>query len=171
MCIAYSSFTDSPPSFCVAGVALMTLGWFWRRAWSPLAARDAAPLCVAGVALGDIHRRFTWQAYYLATSTFVLCGRSGTWRHPPSFCVAGVALGDIHFRVFFLCCSFHVCSIHVVKHLLCLHLFCLCLLSLRTTSSVLTLSWFFSHMFFTRNIVTHHLSHTFLSHTIFHTQF
>ena len=27
-------------------------------------ARDAAALCVAGVALGDIHRRFTWQAWH-----------------------------------------------------------------------------------------------------------
>ena len=25
-----------PPSFCVAGVALMTLGWLWWRAWAPL---------------------------------------------------------------------------------------------------------------------------------------
>ena len=62
-----------PRSFCVAGVALMAL-------------------CVAGVALGDIHVRFTWQAWHLVTSTLVSRGRRGTWRHPPSFCVAGVAL-------------------------------------------------------------------------------
>ena len=47
-------------------------------------ARDAAALCVAGVALGDIHRRFTWQAWHNLTSTFVLRGRRGThgtgWR-------------------------------------------------------------------------------------------
>ena len=36
-----------PPSFCVAGVALMALGWVWWRAWSLLVARDAAALCVA----------------------------------------------------------------------------------------------------------------------------
>ena len=47
---------------------------------------DAAALCVAGVALGDIHLRGT------------LRGRRGTWRHPPSFHVAGVALGHIHLR-------------------------------------------------------------------------
>ena len=35
-----------PPSFCVAGVALMALGWVWWRAWSLLVARDAAALCV-----------------------------------------------------------------------------------------------------------------------------
>ena len=29
--------------------------------------------------LGDIHRRFTWQAWHLATSTFVLRGRRGTY--------------------------------------------------------------------------------------------
>ena len=31
--------------------------------------RDAAAVGVAGVALGDIHLRFTWQAWYLVTST------------------------------------------------------------------------------------------------------
>ena len=35
--------------------------------------------CVAGVALGDICRRFTWQAWHSATSTFVLRGRRGTY--------------------------------------------------------------------------------------------
>jgi len=54
-----------------------------------------------GVALGDNHLRFTWPAWHLVTSTFVLrCGslrgRYGTWRHPPSFHVAGAALGDFH---------------------------------------------------------------------------
>ena len=99
------------PSFCMAGVALMTLGWICWRAWAPLVARGTAALCVAGVSLGDIYRRVAWQAWRLATSTFVLRdrpgtwrqsstfvlrGRRGTWRHLPSFCVAGVALGDIH---------------------------------------------------------------------------
>ena len=81
------------------------LDWFRRR-------RDAAPLCVAGVALGDIHLDFTWQAWHNLTSTVVLRGRRGTdgtgWRAwtgleaavtpvtPRHFCVAGVALGDIH---------------------------------------------------------------------------
>ena len=70
-----------PRSFCVAGVALMVLG----GALGPgLVARDAAALCVAGVALGDIHRRFTWQAWRNVISTVVLRGRHGThgtgWR-------------------------------------------------------------------------------------------
>ena len=77
---------------------------------------------VAGVALGNIHRRFAWQACHLwhwagsivarldrigrtvtprhlawqvwhpATSTCHLRGRRGTWRHPSAICVAGVAL-------------------------------------------------------------------------------
>ena len=64
------------PSFCVAGVALMALG---GALGSVLVAGDAAALCVAGVALGDIHLRFTWQAWHLETSTFVLRGRCGAW--------------------------------------------------------------------------------------------
>ena len=52
-------------------------------------ARGAAPLCVAGVALGDIHLDITWQAWHLVTSTFV---------SPPWYHVAGVALGDIYLR-------------------------------------------------------------------------
>ena len=80
------------------------------RAWSGFVARGAAPLCVAGVALGDIHLRFTWQAWCKLTSTVVLRGRRGThgtvWRAWSGFvargtaplCVAGVALGDIHLR-------------------------------------------------------------------------
>ena len=51
-----------PPSFCVAGVALMALGGVLG---SVLVAGDAAALCVAGVALGHIHLRFTWQAWHL----------------------------------------------------------------------------------------------------------
>ena len=151
-----------PPSFCVAGVALMVLGgalgpdllpvtprhFAWQAwhlvtlcdlhlfhvagvaqtqstvvlrgrrgthgtgwgAWSGFVACDAAALCVAGVALGDIHLRFTWQAWHKLTSTVVLRGRRGThgtgWRawsgfvacHAAALCVAGVALGDIHLR-------------------------------------------------------------------------
>ena len=81
-----------------------------------LGGRDAAAFCVAGVALGDIHFRFAWQAWHKLPSTVVLRGRRGTygtgwrpWARLPSFCVAGgrdaaafcvagVALGDIHFR-------------------------------------------------------------------------
>ena len=33
---------------------LRALGWLWWRAWTGLVAGDAAALCVAGVALGDI---------------------------------------------------------------------------------------------------------------------
>ena len=73
-----------PPSFCVAGVALMGLGGALWRAWVRLVARDAAALCVAGLAQTHIHLRFTWQAWHNLTSTFVLRGRRGThgtgWR-------------------------------------------------------------------------------------------
>ena len=39
---------------------------------------DAAALCVAGVALGDIHLPFVWQAWHLETSNCHLRGRCGT---------------------------------------------------------------------------------------------
>ena len=81
-------------------------------------------LCLAGVALGDIHHHFVWQAWHLVTSTFVSRSRCGTYGtglalvaqlchnfarahthtqlcHTPSFtplCVAGMALADIHLR-------------------------------------------------------------------------
>ena len=40
----------------------MALGWLRWRTWSGVERRDAA-------AVGDIHLRFTWQAWYLVTST------------------------------------------------------------------------------------------------------
>ena len=56
------------PPLCVAGVALiMALGWLWWRAWFPVDAVDAAAVCVAGVALGDMDSHFAWQAWHLAT--------------------------------------------------------------------------------------------------------
>ena len=67
-----------PPSFCVAGVALMALGGALGLAWSPVT--PGTP------------RHFAWQAWHKLTSTVVLHGRRGTTSHPPSFCVAGVAL-------------------------------------------------------------------------------
>jgi len=42
-------------------------------------AGDAAALFVAGVALGDVYLRSAWQAWHLATYTFVLRGRRGTY--------------------------------------------------------------------------------------------
>ena len=61
----------------MAGMALgdITVVLRGRRGtwWQP------PSLCVAGVALGDILLRFTWQAWHLVTSTFVLRGRRGTY--------------------------------------------------------------------------------------------
>ena len=70
--------TSHPPSFCVAGVALMALSGALGLAWSPVT--PGTP------------RHFAWQAWHKLTSTIVLRGRRGTTSHPPSFCVAGVAL-------------------------------------------------------------------------------
>ena len=90
-------------------LVLRALGWLWWRAWTGLVAGDAAALCVAGVALGDIHLRFAWQAWQFVTSTFVLVLRALGWLwwrawtglvagDAAALCVAGVALGDIHLR-------------------------------------------------------------------------
>ena len=67
--------TSHPPSFHVAGVALMALGGVLGLAWAPVTPWH-----------------FAWQAWHKLTSTVVLRGRRGTNSHPPSFCVAGVAL-------------------------------------------------------------------------------
>jgi len=72
-----------PPCFRVAGVALMALG----GALGPvLVAGDVVALCVAGMALGNMYLRFTWQAWHLVTSSFVLRGRHRAYG------TAGVAL-------------------------------------------------------------------------------
>ena len=96
---------DIERAFCVAGVALMALGWLWWRAWVPVDTMEAAAVCAAGVVLGDIERRFCvagaalgdMQAWYLTTSS-----ADSAWqvRHLAicTFCVAGVVLGDIERR-------------------------------------------------------------------------
>ena len=64
-----------PPSFCMAGVALMALGGALGPAWSRVTPRH-----------------FAWQACPWGTSTLVSRGRRGAISHPRLFCVAGVAL-------------------------------------------------------------------------------
>ena len=130
------------PSFCLARVELI-MGWLWRRAWARLVAVTPRHFCVAGVALGDIHLRFTWQGWHLATSTFVSHGRRGTWRHPPSFCVAG-----IHLRFAWQALPF-------LAH---------------TTLSYTHTHLCHTQLCHTHLCHTHPLSYTTLSHTIFHTQ-
>ena len=52
-------------AFCVAGVALMVLGWLQWRAWAAFGAVVVAALCAAGVALGDIDVHSAWQVWRL----------------------------------------------------------------------------------------------------------
>ena len=102
------------PSSCVAGVALMALGWLWWRAWAGSGRRwhrgtlrgrrgpwwHPPSFRVAGVALGHILLRFAWQAWHLwhwAGSGGVL-GPVLVAGDAAALCVAGVALGDIHLR-------------------------------------------------------------------------
>ena len=81
---------------CLAGVALGDI--HLRFAWQ---ARCLA-LWVAGVALGDIPFRFVWQAWHLWGWAGVWAGSGGALGAPSSrvtlrhFCMAGVALGDVH---------------------------------------------------------------------------
>ena len=123
-------------------------------AWSPsFTHHGAAPLCVAGVALGDIHLRFTCQAWHLETSTCVWRGRRGaccTWwrawsplvaRGTAPLCVAGVALGDIHLRFTWQAWHWRTWSPLVAR----------------------------SATPLCHNFVTRSLSHTTFTHTIFHT--
>ena len=67
-------------SLCMEGVPLTARGRLWWRTGFPNDTVEAAALCVAGVALGDIHFHFAWQAWHLARFTFVSRGRRGTWR-------------------------------------------------------------------------------------------
>ena len=81
-----------PPSFHVAGVALGHI--HIRFTWQAWHLRHWAG---SGGAPGSrltpwTPRLFAWQAWHLVTSTFTLRGRRGTWSHPHSFHVAGVAI-------------------------------------------------------------------------------
>ena len=108
--------------------------------WRPgLVARDAAALCVAGVALADIHIRFTWQVWHHLTSTVVLLGRRGNHGtpRPPLPPAARMSRTQHNF---------------VTHHLS------------NTTFTHNFVNQHLSHTFFHAQ-----LSHTTLSHTIFHT--
>ena len=63
-----------------------THGTVWR-AWPGFVARGAAAFCVAGVALGDIHPRFTWQAWH----TTHIHGRFAWQAWHSWYCVARLA--------------------------------------------------------------------------------
>ena len=67
----------------MAGVALTALGRLWWRTGFQNDAVDAAALCGAGVALGDIDG----QAWHLVTSTLTLRGRRGTYGTGPALVV------------------------------------------------------------------------------------
>ena len=172
-------------AFCVAGVALMALGWFRWRAWVGFGAVVAAAVCVAGVALRDIDLDFAWQAWHFVTSTFVLRGRCrtcGTGLAPtPSLTHQFVThhLSDTIFHTH-LChtpslthhfvthhlshttLSHHLCHTHHLSHTQLCHT-PLCHTPSFTHNFVIPS---LSHTTFTH---THYLSHTTLPHTIFDT--
>ena len=103
LCVAGVAWRHRP-SLCVAGVELgdIDLHFVWQ-AWhlvtstfslcgkcgkygtglAPVArlVRGDAPLCVAGVALGDIDLHFVWHAWHLVTSTCTLHEMAWHFRH------------------------------------------------------------------------------------------
>ena len=66
------------PSLCVAGVALMALGWLWWRAWFPVVA--VGPRLFVWQAwhleFGSIDLHSVWKVWHLATSTIYLTHRA-----------------------------------------------------------------------------------------------
>ena len=70
------------PSFCLAGVALGDIDLGERGTYGTGLAL-VARLGPLGRAVTPRH--FAWQGWHLATSTVVLPGRRGTWRHLPAF--------------------------------------------------------------------------------------
>ena len=167
-------------SFYVAGVGQMAMG----GALGPgLGARDAAALCVAGVAQPDIHLRFTWPAWHKLTSTVVLRGRRGTdgtgWRawtglgarDAVAFCVAGVAQPDIHLH--FTWQAWHlVTSTFVSRGRQAWCLVTSCDIHLRfawQACHLETCTFLLSHTIFYTPSLTHHLSHHFVTRHLSHT--
>ena len=84
----------------------MALGWLWWRAWArfsrpgrrdTLRGRRGRSMCMADMALGDIHLRFAWQAWYLWhwAGYGGALGRALAARGATPLRMAGVALGDI----------------------------------------------------------------------------
>ena len=55
----------------------------------------AVPVCAQEHERYYLNERWSGQAWHFLTSTFMLCGKRGTFWHRPSCCVAGVALLDI----------------------------------------------------------------------------
>ena len=141
-----------PPSFCVAGVALMALRGALGRRWSPVTPRH-----------------FAWQAWHLETSTFVLRCRRRTRRHSPLVCVAGVALMALRGRAWSPLVAGDAAAPHCHSPSLSHHL----------SHTALSPTIFHTRLCHTPSLThplshtilvthTHHLSHH-LSHTIFHT--
>ena len=149
------------PAFGVAGAAQVALG----SAWSPLVARGAAPLCVASVALGDIHLRFTWQVCHLVTSTFVSHTTSHNFvtHHLSAHHLSPIFSTQLcHTTFFAIPCFTHRFVTHHLSH---------------TTLSHALFHTQLSHTpSFTHNFVTHTIflchtpSFTNLSHTTLHIQ-
>ena len=68
----------------------MTLGDALGPRWSPVTPRAT----LRRMELGDIHRRFKWQAWHLATSIIVLRGRRGTYGIGLALVARFVAVGQ-----------------------------------------------------------------------------
>ena len=121
------------------------------------------PFHVAGVAQTHIYRPFAWQAWHLVTSTFVLRGRHGTWRHPPLFChIPSLSHTTLSHTIFHTSSLTHHLG-HTIFHTTLSHTI------FDTPSQTIFHTPSFIHRFVSHHLSPHHPSHTTLSHTIFYT--
>ena len=163
------------PSLCVAGLALVVLGWLQWRAWVGFRAVVAAAVCVAGVVLRDIDLHFAWQAWHLwhwAGSHTIfdtpLC-------HTPSFTHHLSHTTSSHTTF-----DTPLCHTPSFTHHLCHTTLSHTIFHTSSFTPLCDTPCFTHHLWhtifyipsFTHNFVTHILSHTHttLSHPLFHTQ-
>ena len=161
----------------------MALGWLCWRAW--FFRRGAGDAAAVGVALGDIHFRFTWQAWYLVTSTSTLAWQAWHLWHwagsggalgfrrgagdAAAVGVAAMALGDIHlgftWQVWYLDTSTSTLrgrsGTRLHSHVTISWLF-----TLLVHKQLLTQNWSTHHLL-THNLLTHNLSsHNLSTHNL-----
>ena len=150
----------------------MGLGWAGGGLGAPWSHVTPRNFCVAGVALGDIHLHFAWQAWHLVTFTFILRGRRGTSWHfgTRNSCAHRLCHTTLSHSIFHIPSFAHSFVTHHLCHTPSLPIFVTNYLSHTIFVTHHVSHTTLSHTIFPHTIfVTHHLSHTTLSHTLSHT--